>query len=168
MDPLSHENLLTTLGEVAAAFVGFSIVAGVLGSGSLRRFHAMRDVAQIGLQAVAAAFLPLAIHAYGASPDVTWRIGSAAYLVVSGLGLGFAVRARLRRDPGEFRSEPIRNAVNAMFNVGVIGLLLFNVVFGGPAAGARYATALLLNLGIAGVQFLAAAFGTPPDSPTAS
>ena len=126
----------------------------------------MRDVAQIGLQAVGASFVPLAIHAYGASADVTWRVGSAAYLALTALGLGLAIRSRLQLDPGEFRSEPIRNAVNGVLNVGVVGLLLFNVLHGGPASGARYATAVLLNLAIAGLQFLAAAFNSQPDPPT--
>ncbi len=90
----------------------------------------MRDVAQIGLLAVGASFLPLAIHAYGASPDVTWRIGSAAFVAVWGLGLGLAIRSRQQRDPDEFRNEPIRNAVNATLNVVGVGLLLFNVFLG--------------------------------------
>ena len=127
----------------------------------------MRDVAQIGLQAVGASFLPLAIDAYGASPDLTWRIGSAAFLALWGLGLGLAIRSRQQLDPNEFRSEPIRNAVNATLNVSGVGLLLFNVLLGGPGSGARYATAVLLILAIAGLQFRAATFSTPPDPPGA-
>ena len=133
----------------------------------MRRFLAMRDVAQIGLQAVGASFLPLAIDAYGASPDLTWRIGSAAFLVVWGLGFGHAMRSRQQLDPIEFRSEPIRNAVYATLNLSGVGLLLFNVLLGGPGSGARYATAVLLILAIAGLRFLAAAFSTPPDPPAA-
>ncbi len=127
----------------------------------------MRDVAEIGLQAVGASFLPLVLHAYGASPDVTWRIGSAAFVAVWGTGLGLAIRSRQQLDPDEFRSEPIRNAVNGTLNAGGAGLLLFNVFLGGPGSGARYATAVLLMLAIAGLQFLAASFRTPPDAPAA-
>ncbi len=50
-------------------------------------------------------------------------------------------------------------------NVGGAGLLLFNILLGGLGSGARYATAVLLVLAIAGLQFLAAAFSTPPDPP---
>ena len=129
----------------------------------------MRDVASIGLQAVGGSFLPLVIHAYGASPDVTWRIGSAAFLVLSGLGIGQAVRSRLQHlDSYEFQSEPIRNAVLVTLNVGGAGLLLFNVLLGGLGSGARYVTAVLLVLAVAGLQFLAAAFRTPPDPPSVS
>ena len=159
--------MLTTLGEVAVAFVGFSIVAGILRGGSIRRFHAMRDVAEIGLLAVGASFLPLAIHAYGAGADLTWQIASAAYLVLGVLGLGIAIWRRQRLDPTEFRSEPIRNAMNGMLNVVGFGLLLFNLFVGGPGSGARYTTVVLLLLAIAGVQFLAAAFSNPPDPPAA-
>lgn len=165
LDPLPHENLLSTLGEVAAAFVGFSIVAGLLRSGSIRRFHSMRDVAQIGLQAVAASFLPLAIHAYGASPALTWRTASAAFLALWATGLGFAIKGRLSRDPDEFRVKRVRIAINGALNVTGGGLLLFNIALAGPGSGARYASAVLLLLAIAGIQFLDAAFGTPPDSP---
>ena len=167
MDTLPHENLLTTLGEVAVAFVGFSIVAGILRAGSIRRFHAMRDVAEIGLLAVAAAFLPLAIHAYGTSTDVTWRIASATYLALAALGLGNEFWRRQQLDPDEFRGEPIRNAVYVMLTVGGYGLLLFNLFLGGPGSGARYTTAVLLLLAVAGLQFLAAAFSISPDPPAA-
>jgi hypothetical protein len=125
----------------------------------------MRDVAAIGLQAVVASFLPLAIYIYGPSPDVTWRIASVVYLVLSAAGLGFAIRRRLQLDREEFRTEPIRNAVNGAFNIGGFGLLLFNVLVGGSGSGARYVTAVLFMLVIAGIQFLAAAFNAPPDSP---
>ncbi len=66
MTPLPHENLLTALGEVSAAFVGFSLVVGILRSRlassakETRRFYATREVAENGLLAVGAAFLPLA------------------------------------------------------------------------------------------------------------
>jgi peptidoglycan/LPS O-acetylase OafA/YrhL len=128
----------------------------------------MRDVAQIGLQAVVASFLPLAIHAYGASPDATWRIASAAFFLLWGVGLGFAIRSRLNLDPAEFRIKRVRIAVNGTLNAGGAGLLLFNVLLGGPSSGARYVTAVLLLLAIAGLQFLSAAFSAPPDSPAAA
>ena len=63
------------------------------------------------------------------------------------------------------RSEPIRYSVYLTLNVGGAGLPLFNIFLWGLGSGARYATAVLLVLAIAGLQFLAAAFSTPPDSP---
>ena len=52
LNPLPHENLLTAMGEVAAAFVGFSLVVGVLrarSTGSTKESlsrYSMRDVAE--------------------------------------------------------------------------------------------------------------------------
>ena len=77
MNPLPHENLLIALAEVAAAFVGFSLVVGILRARSAgsakeaRGFYSMRDVAEIGLVSVFTSLLPLVIHAFGASPDAT-------------------------------------------------------------------------------------------------
>lgn len=125
----------------------------------------MRDVAEIGLLAVGGSFLPLAVHAYGVSPEATWRIASAAYLVLGLIGLSVAIWRRRRLDPGEFRNEPLRNAVNGMLNLVGFGLLVFTLLIGGPGSGARYTTAVLLLLSIGGIQFLAAAFSTAPDPP---
>ncbi len=156
-----------TLGEVAVAFVGFSMVVGVLGSASVRRRHAMRDVAEIGLQAVGGSFLPLAIDAYGASAATTWRLASAGLLVYAALGLSFAFRRGSRRILDLLRNEPIRSAVVIGLNLGVFGLLLFNALLGGAGSGARYTTAVLLLLAIAGHQFLDATFRSHDDPPAA-
>jgi hypothetical protein len=165
VSPPLHEDLLMTLGEVAVAFVGFSMVVGVLGSGSVRRRYAMRDVAEIGLQAVAGSFLPLAINAYGASPASTWRLASAGFLAYAALGLGFALRRAPIRILDLLRTEPIRNGVIMLLNFGLIGLLLFNAFLGGAGSGARYVTAVMLLLAIAGHQFLDATFRGHDDLP---
>jgi hypothetical protein len=72
------------LGEVAAAFIGFSMVVGVLrpeSDSGMRRFSRMRHVAEIALGAVMAAFLPLLVSAYGAREETTWFVASAVALV---------------------------------------------------------------------------------------
>ena len=81
MTPLPHENLLTAMGEVAAAFVGFLLIVGVLRARSIGsmdkacRVYSMRDVADIGLHAVLMSFLPLVIHAFGASSETNVSLG---------------------------------------------------------------------------------------------
>ncbi len=168
MTPLPHENLLTVMGEIAAAFVGFSLVVSVLrarSSGSLgetRRFHSMRDVAEIGLVSVFASLLPLVIHAFGASPDATWRIGSASFLA---LGL-LAASASLRRRGGwlvMLRSQPIQTVMILPLQLGVIGLMLVNLLAGGPGSGARYVAAVLLALASSGVLFVNTTFNGARD-----
>ncbi len=51
-------------------------------------------------------------------------------------------------------------------NLAVFGLLLFNALLGGAGSGARYTTAVLFLLAIAGHQFLDATFRSHEDLPT--
>ncbi len=172
MTPLPHESLLTVMGEVAAAFVGFSLVVSALRARSndsldeTRRFYSMREVAEIGLVCVFASFLPLVIHAFGASPDAIWRIGSATFLalvVLSGSG-SFWRRGGLLVT---IRSEPIIAAIILPTLFVLYGLLLVNLFAGGPGSGARYVAALLLSLVVSGVIFVNATFNTARDRPDA-
>ena len=172
MTPLPHENLLTAMGEVAAAFVGFSLVVSVLrarsngSSEETRRVYSMRDVAEIGLHAVLMSFLPLVVHAFGASPDTTWRVGSASFLAVAVLSAG----ASLRRRGGylaTFRAEPILSVVLLPLQLGTIGLMLVNILAGGPSSGPRYVAAVLLALATAGGLFVNATFNSAEDRPDA-
>ncbi len=168
MNPLPHESLLTALGEVAAAFVGFSLVVSMLrvrSTGSAeetRRFYSMRDVAEIGLGAVFASFLPLVIHAFDASPDTTWRVGSACFLGLSVLGAGSSFRRRGSWVDG-VRAEPIQTVMVLPLQLGSIALMAFNLVAGGPGSGARYIAAVLMMLGVAGVLFVNATFDSAED-----
>jgi hypothetical protein len=172
LTPLPHENLLTVMGEVAAAFVGFSLVVSALrarSDGSLeetRRFYSMRDVAEIGLVSVFTSLLPLAIHAFGASPDATWRIGSASFLALGVL----AASASLWRRGGWLvllRSEPIQTVLLLPLQLGALGLMLVNLLTGGPGSGARYVAAVLLALAGAGLLFVNATFNSARDQPDA-
>jgi hypothetical protein len=165
MAPLPHADLLTTIAEVSAAFVGFSLVVGVLrsrGPGSVERFLASRDVAEIGLIAVAAAFLPMALYAHGWGLEVCWRVASLG-LSAAWLGsLGVAVRRRMR----EGVATPGPALVGVLLTLGVVGngLLLANTFAPGPGSGARYITALLVFLVLAGILFIIATFTDADDS----
>jgi hypothetical protein len=172
LNPLPHENLLTAMGEVGAAFVGFSLVVVVLRARSSasaeesRRLHSMRDVAEIGLVAVAMSFLPLVIHAFGASPETTWRVGSTSCLAVSLFCAGASSWRRGSWLEG-FRSEPIQTVLVTPLQLVIIGLLLVNILAGGPSSGARYVAVVLLALSVAGVLFVNATFKGSEDRPGA-
>ena len=166
MSPLPHENLLTALGEVAAAFVGFSLVVGILRERSsspakeIPGVYSMRDVAEIGLTAVGASFLPLVIHGFGASPETTWRLASGALFVVGVVAVGFSVRRQ-----GFVNLRDFKYALIGILNLGSFGLLLSNVLMVGPTSGARYSAVVLLALTVAGVLFVSTTFwksGNPP------
>ncbi len=161
MPPLPHESLLTTLGEVSAAFVGFSLVVGILSSrGSEtssqdRNFFSTRDVAELGLLAIAASFLPLTIHAYFVAADAVWQMASAGLLLLWGLGLG----ASVWRQRGILRKVSVaRLALILGCNLAGLGLLIANLFMRGGSSGGRYVTAVLLLLVLAGLQFVSATF----------
>ncbi len=173
MTPLPYENVLTALGEVSAAFVGFSLVVGILRARSAssakeaRRFHATREVAENGLLAVGAAFLPLAVHAYGATVDTTWRLASEGFILLWVLGLFVHMWRRRRVAREGFRTEPIQTALFTVLIASGLGLLLVNALVGGDTSGARYVTALLLFLAIVGLLFVYATFSGSENPPAA-
>ena len=172
MTPLPHENLLTALGEVAAAFVGFSLVVvlrarSASSAKETRRLYSMRDVAEIGLVAVGASFLPLVIHTYGAGPETTWRLASAGVLALLSLGLGSSMWRRRTVTLDGFQTEPIQTAIVLVLNVCGMGLLSINILVGGSTSGARYTTAVLLSLALAGVLFVNATFSNSANRPAA-
>jgi hypothetical protein len=160
------------MGEVAAAFVGFSMVVGVLRARSTgstkesRRLYSMRDVAEIGLVAVFMSFLPLVIYAFGASPDTTWRIGSASFLALGFLSAGASLWRRGGWLAG-VRAEPIQTLLVLPLQLGAIGLMLANLLAGGPGSGARYVAAVLMALAVGGVLFVSATFNSAVDRPGA-
>jgi hypothetical protein len=164
----SHASLTLPGAQVEAAFVSFSLVVGArrpqsLSSTEIRQLYSMRDVAVIGLAAVAGSFLPLAIRAFGVDSEVTWRLASAFILALGGLGLGSSLWRGRRFMWDEVRTEPIQTAVVAALNVAAFGLILTNIIAGGPASGARYVAAVLLTLAVAGLLFVSATFSHPGE-----
>ena len=172
VNPLPHENLLTALGEVAAAFVGFSLVVGALRARSTdspeesRSLYSMRDVAEIGLLCVFMSFSPLVIHAFGTSPETAWRVGSASFLVI-GVSAGAASFRRRGGFLSGFRTEPIQAIVTTPLFLGAFGLLSVNTLVGGPSSGARHTAAILLVLAVAGVRFVNVTFNSADNRPSA-
>ena len=166
MEPLPHSDLLTTMGEVGAAFIGFSMVAGVLRPEShsgMRRFFRFRHVAEMSLGSVVASFLPLFIHAYGTSHNTTWFFASALVLI-PGI-VGPIVNWREVGVSASYNAEPARTVVSlALCAVGII-LPVSNLVHAGPSSGARYSTVVASLLALAGLTFIGATFGTSKEPP---
>ena len=130
-----------------------------------RRFHATREVAENGLLAVGAAFLPLAVHAYGATVDTTWRLASAGFIFLWVLVFAAHMWRRRRVAREGFRTEPIQTALFTVLIASGLGLLLVNTLVGGDTSGARYVTALLLFLAIVGLLFVYATFSGLENHP---
>ena len=167
---LPHQDFLFTTAEVAAAFVGFSLVVSVFRPESSKdavRMGSLRDVAEIGLSAIAASFLPYVLHQLGLSLDAVWRLAS----LVMGLGGLVAASFGLRRFSRLGGALPWRTAPGLALASGLVSilgsaLLWWNVAVPGPLSGARYVIALLLLLATAGLLFVFAAFRRP-DEPDA-
>ena len=170
--PLPYENLLIGLAEVAAAFVGFSLVIEVLRAEATdlpreaQRLYSMRDVAEVGLIAAGAAFLPLVIHSFEAGHGTVWRLGSGILFVVAGASALFSFARHGAASPrgllGELRASPVRSGLIQSLNLGSFGLLLSNVVAPGATSGARYIAAVLGALAVAGIIFVTETFSDRP------
>ena len=158
MPSLAHEGLLYTIAEVAAAFVGFSLVVGLLsGEPSDRhRFHSIRDVAEVGLTSLGAALLPAAVYAFGLDPETTWRLASGIFFV-GWVAAAFVGIRRFFRS-GAHREAPRFLVTGPVVTVAGNLLLCWNVLRPGPLAPARYVLALLLLLAFAGLSFISATF----------
>ncbi len=166
MEPLPLSDLLTTLGEIGAAFIGFSMIAGVLrpeSSPEMRQNFRFRHVAEAGLGVLFVSFLPLLIHAYGANTDTTWIVASSICLIPATV-----VPIVSWREVGVLASleaEPVRTVVSLALNVLMVSLFLSNVALPAPYSGARYATVVVLLLVTAGLIFIGATFGTSKEPP---
>jgi len=158
LNEFPQQDLFMTIAEVGAAFVGFSMVVGLLrpDSSDRARFHSLRDVAEVSLIAIAAALLPVLVHSFGWSPERTWRFASLAFSVawlgVTFLAIRRFVRASLR--PGAAKVLWF----GPTFAVVANALLWWNVLNPDQTAGPRYAVALILLLVFAGLSFIAATF----------
>ena len=160
LEALSHETLLTTLAEISAAVVGFSMVVSVLRPDSgnrAERWFTLRDVAEIGLISAAASIIPLAVHAYGGAANTTWRIASGLFAVLWISGMSLAIRRRLPHFKVVLTKGPVSVAVWLLLFV-MMGLLGSNLAHPSSDSGARYVTAVTLGLAVAGLTFLWAAF----------
>jgi len=157
--------ILVTVAEVAAAFVGFSMVVGVLrpeSPDSDIRFSAIRDVAEIGLITVAGSLAPLAVGLFVISEPTLWRICSLGLSMVWLGGVSFGLMRYRKLGVSVFRDDPGWSSAAGVFIVTGHLLLWWNVVSPtGPAAG-RYVIALLALLTVAGVLFVSATFRSRP------
>jgi hypothetical protein len=156
---MEQRDALLTLGEIAAAFVGFSTIVVVFRSGrsELQRLR-LRGVAEIGIAVLVGAFLPLVADGLGSSGSQVWRISSAIFAPVALTGWILwargVSRAGYRPTFGKLPLAPdvIANVVGQI-------LLWWNVVAPTPAAAARYVMALIAFLMISAMSFVASAFG---------
>ena len=161
---MEHQDFLFTLAEVAAAFVGFSMVVAAISpvvTGSEIRKTVIHDVALIGFIVMGGALAPYALAQTTLAADAVWRIVSLA-LLATWLGGYFTSFRRFRAASGSALAKPLLGTRLVVVNTSVVlignGLLVWNIAFPGPSAGTRYLIALLILLLIAAWLFLRAGF----------
>jgi hypothetical protein len=165
---LPHQEFLFTTAEVAAAFVGFSLVVSVFRSESATdavRSGSLRDVAEIGLSAIAASFMPYVLHQFELSLESVWRL-SSLLLAIGGLVAFLLGSRRFSRTGGAlpWRIAPALSVASGSLSLIGSTLLWWNVFVPGPHSDSRYVVALLLLLAMAGLIFVFAAFSSSSDS----
>jgi len=156
---MEQRDLLLTLGEIAAAFVGFSTIVVVFRSNrsELQRLR-LRGVAEIGIAVLVGAFVPLLVNGYGLSGSAVWRTSSLILAPVALIGWILWARtvARAGHRPafggGLFAPDVVANVLGQI-------LLWWNVISPSTGAPTRYVTALMAFLLIAAMSFVSSAFG---------
>lgn len=162
---MEHQDFLVVLAEVAAAFVGFSMIVGALSPktrhSALRR-QFMRDVALIGFFVIGGGLFPYVLSANGLSMAATWRVASLGLTLVWWPGYVQYLLA-LRRMKKPIFEVPLLPRAFVVINPALVlfgnGLLIWNVLIGGAGAAGRYLAALLTLLLIAAFLFVSGAFG---------
>jgi hypothetical protein len=151
-----------TLAEVAAAFVGFSLVGSILRTtAGSERFLMMRDVAQVSLVAVAGSLAPYVVFLFDVEGDSLWRAASGALLLA--WIVGGATAQRRHGLTNVTRRAPRLFVFGSLAHLAGVGLLIWSVFLGGSLTGARYMLALLILLTMAGSMFIWATFQAPSD-----
>jgi hypothetical protein len=162
---LAQQELLHTVAEVSAAFVGFSLVVGLFSDTSSEsyRFYALRDVAIVSLFCLGGALIPSVIHGFDVGTEPTWRLASGAFSVAWIAAALWGIATFRRAVPA---SQPPRYLWFGPVSA-ILGnlLLVWNAVFLTRGGSPLYVTALMLLLVFAALSFVAAVFhGRSPGS----
>lgn len=98
---LSQQDLLSTLAEVSAAFVGFSMIVSLFRSSadSKSRVLSVRDVAETSLVIAGAALAPILVFEFGLPEESAWGLPSAV-LSIAWLSMTFVALRRFARSGG--------------------------------------------------------------------
>ena len=155
---LPEQDLLTTIAEVSAAFVGFSMVVGLLRSAPSNRTRVLsiRDVAETSLVIVGAPLAPALIHGFGLPADVAYRFPSLV-LSVAWIAMTLVAINRFTR-AGVFGALPGVLWFGPLSQIVAHPLLWWNVLSPDSLSGPRYTVVLVIFLAFAGLSFVVATF----------
>jgi hypothetical protein len=166
--PLEHLEVLTLTAEIAAAFLGFSYVIGLLQDeqpNAAETQNAMRGVAELALIAGGGSFLALSLNTFALSSDLVWRISSGL------TGLSWLIAHYLASRRFRAAGKPMMRSRLTLGPVplAVVGVLLlaWNALLPSGYSGARYVAALILALAASALFFVGTTFGSSDERPAA-
>jgi len=163
---LEHTDLISLVAEVAATFIGFSLVIGLLqpeDPSAARRLQSMRAVAELALIAAGGALLALALDAFHLIPAHVWRFASAVLLVFWFTLHLLAIR-RFKSAGTLLRESGFLQFAGFIALIGV-ALLLWNLIAPGAQSGGRYTAALICALADSAFMFILATFSDGHEGP---
>lgn len=171
--PAIHsEEVLLGLGEVAAAFAGFSGVVAALGSRSVSELPAATRFryANLLIASVAAslfAFVPVVMGQFPVAPETVWATSSTALGIFCVAFLVVRWRTGGRLPAAQAGSLRLWMAVLFGSVLGAVSLLQAANAAGWPLerSGGPYAVGVLGLLALSGFQFILLALPSVPSEP---
>ena len=155
---MQHQELLLTIAEVSATFVGFSGIVGIFRehTGKLEvryQRHLLFQMITTGLAALTMSVNPFLVAAFGFTELWVWRIASGIYVfcgtLLTILGI-YQSRPFIRASLVSVRI----NRVIALVTTIVVGISIMNVLGAfSSRASAIYLVALFWTLGLSGFFF---------------
>ncbi len=156
---MAESDFLSLIAELAAAFMGFSLVVGLLQPDDPAagvHLASMRGVAELALVAALTSLLPLLLERFELSSSTIWR-SSGGLAGVSWLVSHLLAARRFRRTGSRMITSKSALLIAAIAMVGI--LLFFSAaLLPGDHAGALYCVATVCALVSSAFLFLAAAF----------
>lgn len=170
---MQPEDVLTTLGEVAAAFAGFSGLVAALGVKSLAELPALHrfrfaNLLVVSVGAALFAFLPVVLEQFPIGSSAVWASSSALLALFAGTLLFARWRAGLRLGP--LNRGPL-NLWMVTCWVGVLSavclLQLANIIERPSSrSGAAYVAGVFGLLLLSGLQFISLALPSHAEDAT--
>jgi len=155
------QDVLTSLGEVAAAFAGFSGVVSALGARSITDLptpHRFRfaNLLVVSVGAAIFAFLPAVLEQFATGSSAVWALSSALLALFTGVLLFARWRAGLRLTKGSLNRWMATSWVGVL---SAVSLLQLAALTGWPSArsGAAYVAGVFGLLLLSGLQFISLA-----------
>ena len=168
MNEIQHSELLIVLAEVSAAFIGFSLVVGLLQQDDLKanlRKQAMHSVAELAMISGGGSLVVLILAIFELQAELVWRVASAIAALLWAVTFYGATKRYATPGTKWYQVEKARHA-GWLSTTGII-LLTFNSVVTTGMSAQLHILGLFLALCTSGFLFLFSAFllGSNDDQP---